>query len=263
MRSNAVDVYLQRATALSIIPNFWLTREYLGVQDISAKTNGELIWIQEGEWALFPPLPVFGTIETEEIEQKCPPMKIWSDFENYSLGTRLEFLDWEYVYDSRSFFDLRGGRWKVFRKNARKWPRNNPNWAYSEIPPLEFYIRRLLVKWLSRRSDQEIADSESLLWFLLHGSRRAFIFRENEKNREWELIGINVWDANGKYLIYRYCIVDPDEPFLDEFMRLLFYRMHRNKLVIDGGVLDNPGLERFKDRLNPVKKRAIYSKQIN
>jgi len=31
-------------------------------------------------------------------------------------------------------------------------------------------------------------------------------------------------------------------------------------LVIDGGVLDNPGLERFKDKLNPIRKRPVYTR---
>jgi len=63
--------------------------------------------------------------------------------------------------------------------------------------------------------------------------------------------------------MYRYCIADPDEPFLDEFMRLLFYQRNAaGKLVIDGGVLGRPGLERFKDKLNPVKKRPVYSRKM-
>ena len=63
------------------------------------------------------------------------PKKIWSDFDNLQLGgindRKSQFLDWEYIFDPNSFKDLSGKKWEVFRKNIRKWPRNNPNWVYS------------------------------------------------------------------------------------------------------------------------------------
>jgi len=244
--------YLERAEALRIVPNFWLTQEYLSIQDTTIKSNGKVIWIQEDDWAIFPPLP----ISSDVIHPgDCPPLRIWSDFENFTLGEKTEFLDWEYTYDSNNFFDMEGGKWKTFRKNVRKWPQRNKEWKYVRTPPPLPEIEGLLIKWLECRGG-EIHDDESLLWFVCSGGNRSFIFKKDK------LVGINVWDANGDYLMYRYCIVDPEEPFLDEFCRWLFYQTMPNRLVIDGGCLGNPGLERFKDRLNPVKKRAIYSRVI-
>jgi hypothetical protein len=45
-------------------------------------------------------------------------------------------------------------------------------------------------------------------------------------------------------------------------MRYLFYRdpeiRNQNKLVNDGGVLDNPNIKAFKDKMNPVRVREVY-----
>lgn len=266
----AVDAYLKRASELRIVPNFWLTREYcLSIQDnISLETNGKVIWLQEGDWALFPPLPVKGQIY-EGIENDCPSLKIWSDFENYSPGEKekAEFLDWEYTYDSSDFLDLSGSRWRVFRKNVRKWPRANKDnlWNYTPLSPKREEIERLLIKWLEHREEKTIHDDKSLEWFIFNGSRREFLYlRRKDASRDL-LVGINVWDEYKSFpyrVIYRYCIVDPEERFLDEFCRLLFYRSLPGRYVIDGGTLGNPGLERFKDRLNPVSKRPVYSRRI-
>ncbi|OQC75334.1 MAG: hypothetical protein BWX44_00065 [Spirochaetes bacterium ADurb.Bin001] len=246
--------YLERAFQMTISPNFWLTKEYLSFQkDMVLKELKGWIWLQEGEWAVFPPLP-----SLDYTPSLVPPkLKIWSDFGNYSLGSELEFLDWEYTYHSRDFSDMRGKKWAVFRKNSRKWPQRNNNWAYTVHAPPNKQIEALLIKWLCKKSNEEIEDAETLLWFVFNGTRRAFLYHHEE------LIGINIWDECyfSNYVVYRYVIVNPDEPFLDEFMRLLFYQ-NVQAYVIDGGVLGRPGLERFKDKLNPIYKRPIYSRQI-
>jgi hypothetical protein len=50
---------------------------------------------------------------------------------------------------------------------------------------------------------------------------------------------------------------------LDEFVRYLFYTdreiLSKNKFINDGGTVGNSGLERFKDKLNPFRKRKVYS----
>jgi len=249
-----IDQYLARAHELKIIPNFWLTKEYLSIQkNMKLETGNGFIWLQEDEWAVFPPIPLFDIFDT--VKPSLPKLKIWSDFVNYSVGEPIQFLDWEYTYYSTNFFDMRGGKWEVFRKNSRKWPRRNEGcWTYTtDVPPVP-EIKSLLIKWLDNKKDEEIADSESLIWFMFHGSNRAFLKRKSE------LVGVNIWDENGDWLIYRYCIADTEERFLDEFLRLLFYQSFPGRLVIDGGVLDNPGLKKFKDKLNPVQKRLVYSR---
>lgn len=50
-----IDQYLERAHELKIIPNFWLTREYLSIQpNIKLETDGKFIWLQEDEWGSIP-----------------------------------------------------------------------------------------------------------------------------------------------------------------------------------------------------------------
>ncbi len=249
-----VSRYLERARALGVVPNFWLTQEYLNIQDAELEQNGKVMWIQEDDWAVFPPLPIYYDSAGEE---DCPWLRVWSDFQNLKMGKQMEFLDWEYTYDSNNFNNMVGQKWAVFRKNSRKWPRGR-GWTYKQHPAPNSCVERLVMKWLEGKpSAEEIQDEESMIWFLFNGSRRAFLFEGDE------LKGVNVWDSNEPYLMYRYCVTDPEEPFLNEFCRLLFYQSVPGRLVIDGGSLGNPGLERFKDKLNPIKKRPVYSRAIN
>ncbi len=251
--------YVNRAQQLGICPNFWLSIDYLRFQeDARLEENGQMMWVQEGDMAIFPPLPIHGRLGdiVWPLADGFQSIRIWSDFVNYSLGEPVEFLDWEYTYRSDNFADLRGGQWAVFRKNIRKWPKANPLWEYTTDLPSEVSIHKLLLRWLDARPDAEIHDDTSLLQFVFEGRHRAFL-REGGR-----LVGINVWDAyNDRYLMYRYCLADPEEPFLDEFLRHQFYQSHPHKIVIDGGSLGNKGLERFKDRLNPVRKREIFTKE--
>jgi len=84
------------------------------------------------------------------------------------------------------------------------------------------------------------------------------LYDENE-----QLMAINAWDENWEFINYRVCIVRQNEPFLDEFVRWLFYTdsqiQSSGKLVNDGGTLGSPGLERFKDKMNPYRKRITHS----
>ena len=258
LTSPGLDDYLKRAKVLGIIPNFWLTKEYLSTQNITPRSNGKVIWLEEDDWAIFPPLPLWGKLR--DVSLDSPTLRVWSDFENFTIGEPLEFLDWEYTYDAYNFQVMKGKRWAVFRKNSRKWQKDK-KWEYKPLLPggNNKQAEALLVKWLESKPEEEIHDQESMLHFVLKGSLRGFLFDKDK------LVGVNAWDWNElhrTFLMYRYCVTDPDEPFLNEFARLLFYQSMPGWLVIDGGCLGNPGLERFKDKLNPVKKRAIYSKII-
>lgn len=244
--------YLQTAKEMKIIPNFWLTEEYLNIQDITVKNNRRFIWIEEGEQALFPPLPKIGKTITQA---NFSSLSIWSDFVNYRLGEITDFLDWEYTYDSKNFNTMTGKKWAVFRKNSRKWPKER-DWEYTLTPKDEGQITRLFIDWLMNKIGENIEDDETMHWFIFNGSLRGFLYEKGK------LMGINVWDTNDPYIIFRYCITDPKESWLNEFMRLLFYQSQPNKIVIDGGILGNPGLEKFKDKLNPIRKRPVYSRII-
>jgi hypothetical protein len=73
------------------------------------------------------------------------------------------------------------------------------------------------------------------------------------------LVGINIWDSSWMFTNFRYSFTDPDEPYVAEFLRLLFYRSQTG-MINDGGSLGDPNLERFKDKLNPYRKNKIFSK---
>jgi hypothetical protein len=251
MQTEEALIYLNQIKRLGIIPNFWSTLEYLEYQDdMKLESNDRAIWIQEEDVAVFPPIPKDGNLGDLK---GYPDIKIWSDFPNFSIGVPEEFVDLEYTYLANSFRELSGKQWATFRKNVRKWPRNN-EYQYEVI---DKDTEKLLIEWLESRPDSIIEDDQTLIKFVTKGRNRAFLTSKNE------LVGVNVWEQfDDEYVIYRYCIAKPEEPFLDEFLRYLFYLSIPDKIVIDGGVLGNPGLERFKDRLNPFQKRAVFSRMI-
>lgn len=255
MKTADAFIYLNRARELGIVPNFWLTQEYLEYQnDARLKMNGHAIWIQEEDKAIFPPLPMNRPLGNRD---GFPMIEVWSDFPNYTVGEPVRFLDWEYTYKADNFRDLSGGQWATFRKNIRKWPRHNPCHSETRSQPRYTDVVRLLLEWLEARPDAKIEDDQTMIRFVTQGRHRSFLLRDGE------LVGINVWDVyDSQYIMYRYCVAKPDEPFLDEFLRSLFYQSVPGKTVIDGGVLGNAGLERFKDKLNPYSKRPVYSRRI-
>jgi len=197
------------------------------------------------------------------------PDKVWSDLPGFAAvagPSEAIPLDLEYLYDPRSFLDMKGKSWAVFRKNVRKFPdRYKGGTEYNWI---DFYdLRRdrreekigsLLEEWLEDRPDQEIHDSQLMIDYLFRGWRRKVLWNTSSN----QLLGINVWDENWKYVNFRFSICR-NTPFLSEYMRYLFYTdktiLNPNKLVNDGGVLDNDSLKRFKDKLNPISVRQVNS----
>jgi len=270
--------YLKTLHQLRISPNFWCSEEYLekaGLHSLRIKwpltplagegSRTRLFWVvPDGEWWLAPPLEE--GVGVRAIPDN--PNRIWSDF-SLSLGggTVLpapyskHLLDYEYMYDPWCFRDLSGGRWRTFRKNINKWERENKGRGvtYMETPGdylQEEDLKRLMVEWLGNRDAETIHDDEVMLAFVFGGRNRAGLFRDGE------LIGLNVWDHSWAFINFRYSICLP-EPGLADYLRLQFYRHEpiqlSGKLVNDGGVLDKPSLKFFKDRLNPVRVREVFS----
>lgn len=256
MKAGEAIIYLNQAQKLGIIPNFWLCLQYLQFQKKARLVKNSLaMWIEEEGKLLFPPLPTQKPLgNTKGFPTNVP---IWSDFSNYSVGEPIEFLDYEYSYYSTDFQNLSGGKWSVFRKNIRKWPNKNPNSKYTMKPPRDEEIHDFFIRWLEARPDMEIHDPDTMIQYITKGNCRAFLYRDSG-----ELVGINIFDIyDAKHVIYRYCIVAPNEPFLDEFLRYQFYSWIPHRIVIDGGTLGSVGLERFKDRLNPFRKRMIFTRK--
>jgi len=268
------EPYLTQLQTLNLIPNFWMSQEYFDKAGIDESVwtapNGidYVIPTQLG-YLMFPPLNQEG-IGYNLLTIMAVPKNIWASLPDnevppdwYTGGDYLtEFLDFNFIYDPKGFLGMEGKTWQTFRKNVRKWPRNNPMSGYWDINPnckwTEEALRRLLIDWLQLMGeDTEIHDDEVLFKYVFEGLNRKGLF-----NRMGELVGLNIWDENYKFINYRFCICR-NEPFLSEYMRYLFYRdpliQAKGKLVNDGGALDRPELERFKRKLNPIRVYDIFS----
>ena len=218
------------------------------------------IWIQErqSDMALFPPLPVILGLAIN-----AKHMKVWSDFENSKvpIPCKFKFLDYEYIYNPKHFNDLSGGKWEVYRKNIRKWLISNTSWSYRESFQWK-EVSTLLADWFERRKST-IEEAGMIATYGAYGDEIEGIHRKFLYDGYGKLAAINIWDENWYYINYRYVLTVADQPHVDEFARYCFYTdreiQSKGKLVNDGGSLGNEGLERFKDKLNPVKKRKMYS----
>lgn len=253
-----VKTYLMKSKNWGITPNFFMSEPYLALCDARLIKKDGWMWLVDGEWCLFPPLPITNSKDTIVP----PPMNVWALFEeDRPINEHYKFLDWQYVFDPKDFLNMSGKVWETFRKNSRKWPRRNLEWRYSNEVPDHGEACELIAQWLESKVNT-VLDGELLAEFT-HFNKDLPISRKYLYNKEGRLMAINAWDVNWKYINYRVCMVREGEPFLDEFVRWLFYTdadiVKVNKLVNDGGTLGCAGLERFKDKMNPTKKIKIYS----
>lgn len=256
--------YLELLEKGSITPNFWCSEEYFDKAKLTEVYDSGTWGILDQDWGLmFPLLDSIGGYFERIVEPDVD--KIWSDFPEWKpKGWNSKFLDYEYIYDPKIFLHMEGGDWATFRKNCRKWPRRfgNGNLIYGWISSFSYFspkdeLSDVLISWLENKSSEDmVMDSEVLVKYLFHGQNRKILYHKNK------IYGVNIWDENYKYINFRYSICRPEE-FLSEHMRWLFYTdpfiQEKNKLVNDGGVLDNPKLKFFKDKMNPLQVREVYS----
>jgi hypothetical protein len=248
-------LYLTLIEQHTILPNFFISETYLNRPDFVWKYIDGWVWIEENGQVVFPPLPIYSEYEWE----KLPVDNFWCGFisPDMDYGNQ-EFLDYNYLYDPKNFCDLSGSKWTTFRKNYKKFPNRNPGWKYSTTVERS-KVYALLDKWLMARIDTA-EDSEFIIDTILKPSPQDYIrYLHDGKGN---LVAINYADENYMYINYRFLICDRT-PFADEFARYCFYTDpyigYKNKLVNDGGTLGNEGLEKFKDKLNPVEKIKLYS----
>ncbi len=249
--------YLNASRKIGVKSNFYLSQTYLELIGATCHFDNRMLFIRDEVVILFPPI--------KNGKFCCSPLnKIWSDLGANVTGYAYQFLDYEYIFDPLDFDNMEGGEWKVFRKNVRKWPRANPDWKYVWKHELKDYqlctVFSLIRGWLiSKITDCQDADllADVAHFSDLSGIQRKYLLYEDK------VVGINAWDENWEYINYRVCMVDKSQLYLDEFMRYIFYTdldiRAKGKWVNDGGVLDNPKLEKFKDKLNPLIKKKIYS----
>jgi hypothetical protein len=265
IKEKDLTLYLKQLQSLGIDPNFWCSEEYFqkaGLKEHRVRDGGTVYMSDPAtDWCVLPPInPHSGYLHWWR-----GPERIWSDLPGFEPeGYDKTFLDYEYIYDPRAFIDMSGGKWMTFRKNSRKWARRDGHaGSYTTAllaPPSQEEIEELLVSWLGTLGEQEVHDDEVLLKYAFEGQNRICLW-----DQENNLAGMNIYDRNWKYINFRYSICRP-EPFLAEYMRLLFYNSHvalgaaqNGVMVNDGGVLDRPSLKRFKDKMNPLKVREVHS----
>ena len=250
------ETFLEILEMGKITPNFWCSKEYLDLLDIDIVIDNNIIECYDDDILIFPPI----NINTFEIDLSNNPRRIWSDFDKKDIqGYKREFLDFEYFYNPSRFQNMAGGGWACFRKNSRKWPREN-KFIYRPLNENdELLLTDLLINWLSFNKNRiNIQDEEAILKCCFEGENRKGVFLLPE-----ELVAINVWDENYQFINFRFNFSDPKQPFLNEFSRLLFYLdeeiIGKGKIVNDGGIIDNEGLKFYKDKMNPLYVRKIYS----
>jgi len=247
---NLISAYWATIKRLNLLPNWWMSEEYIN--------KSGLAWTEEDSFSGFK-LP-------NESEWFFPPMKsdngfvycvnIYSGFLSNVICNDNKLLDLQFIYYPRDFLILEGHKWRVFRKNIRKYPkRYSEHLVYKRIKGTQNLnaIKELLLLWAKGR---EIFDNEIMIKFILDGKYRWGLFNDGR------LVGMNVWDENFTFINYRYCI-DDGTPFLNEYLRYCFYThptiLLINKYVNDGGCLDSEGLKKFKMKLNPIKVYKVFS----
>lgn len=257
-------LYLNLIRIYGIDPNFFISSTYLSQEGIKAYMENNWVWLEESGQPLFPALPLYMTKESDVWD--FPYVKdYWCGFDG-DVGNewmRLkdkQFLDYQYLYDPKNFINLSGGKWESFRKNVRKFLKRYHNYAYNTKRDYDD-VRILLGEWLKKHREN-VQDAEFIINCILTPSRDSEVYVKCLYDENGTLLAINWADENYKYINYRFVITN-GEPYVDEFARYCFYTdiviQQKNKLVNDGGCLGFKGLEKFKDKLNPVKKIKMYS----
>ena len=244
--------YLTLMRKGGIEPNFYVSIPYLTLCGAKCYQAGEMSWVEANGWMIFPVLSAQGNfVYTTE--------SVWSDFQHYHNPQLISvMLDWEYIFNPVDFKTMTGGKWEVFRKNCRKWPREHDRWLYTLQCSNTQEVQQLLGNWLEAKGD-DMEDGETVVRFVLSdipGIERRYLYERDK------LVAVNAWDENEVFINYRVCITNGDA-WLTEFVREMFYSdpamTVRRKLVNDGGTVGNLGLERFKDKMNPLVKRQRFT----
>lgn len=254
----AGSAYLTAAERNNLSPNFWMSEEYLTCGGFVEVEENGWIWVMEPgqlEQAFLPPI----ALDPGKGMGLPPRMSVWASPVNFApvLAETYarEFLDWEYVFHPADFLHMEGGAWAVFRKNSRKWERNRTGVRYGPLPTsMGLSVASVLRDWFDA-ADREVQDADAMIKFVLEGEHREGVWDNGG------LKAVNVWDVNYAGVNFRYSVCR-SEPWLPEYARLRFYLARYTEgvtFVNDGGSMDNPQLEAFKDKMNPAHKRPVYS----
>lgn len=253
--------YLNLVQSQNLTPNFWMSEEYIEkkglvwCRDSKSLLEGFKETSESNEWFF---LPIYDSMFWFNSNA------IYCGFLRQDNSPYQDiFLDYQFIYDPKDFLNMEGHKWATFRKNVKKYPHRKTTgypfytnlYTDEDEDETKNEIIEFITNW-SIRKENKIYDPEILVKYALQGQHRKVLFFEER------LVGINIWDENFKFINFRYCI-DNGEPFLNEYMRYLFYTdpeiQNKNKLVNDGGSLDSEGLFNFKKKLNPIEILKVYS----
>lgn len=259
-------MYLDLLEKKQLTPNFWCSSEYFEKAGfIEYSYLGQIEIRDEDNDLIF---PVLDTSNNVAFVMKQEP--VWADFPcKFSAPIKeltTTFLDWNYIFDPKAFKEMAGKKWQTFRKNCRKYPnRLNEGESLCYVTAEQFQnywpdkagdaYGRFVEQWAEGIKWDSIEDGEVMSRYIVDGENRSILVDQDGAVR-----GVNIWDENYSMINYRYCLC-LDQPFLSEYMRYRFYlsMVNRDKLINDGGVLGDPNLKSFKDKMNPLRIEKIQS----
>jgi hypothetical protein len=274
--------WMNRLQSLNITPNFYCSCAYLTACGAGCYLSDDGRWAyvvdttEDGEdVCMFPPVPATDEVARAVPPQDWPPLFdfIWADFTggvNAPAGYQTSLMDYQYIYDQTLMAEAAGPAFATFRKNARKWPARSglelESVAVVRVPGAQ--AQELCGEWLEAHQTV-VQDVPNMLTYLLNPPPGALV--RGMLDNYGYLRALIAYDINYRYVNFRYCITRPNEPFLEEYVRMLFYRSPvaqmnvGRRLINDGGVVDNPGLMNFKDRLNPIRRfeSHTWTKTVN
>lgn len=263
---------------VTIMPNFWVSEMYFRHAGWKVVKNDTHVWvIDEDEVVMLKPLlyqendrkQTFGRVPASgayrvidyiwalHIGDNAAPGYMW-------VEPHMKKLDEQFIFDSKDFLTMEGGKWAVFRKNVRKFPnryekplcvRNFPAGTGKDRIQARTEV---LVSWLeSVDPTEEVYDSDVLLSYATDPQAAC----QEILDSDGRLLSVSYWDENHIFTNYRYCFCLP-LPYLSEYARYQFHVWHAghsDSPVNDGGSLGDPKLYAFKSKMNPRTVLDIYT----
>lgn len=261
--------YLKTAQNLHVNPNFWMSDEYLKAAEAVDYEQTGFSGVRADGLNLFPELmpPPWGFIKRGGNPYWASPILRPTMTNVITEENGHTFLDYNFLYRPSDLAEAKGGKFKKFRKNSRRVEKSHFQITGDLInTPISLQdIDNFVIEWVESKAPETVQDGDSLVNFFFNamatGEGIGIVAGRGEIG--WEIIGINLWDENWRYVNYRYCLANHGIPYADEFLRRRFYSQIAERVdkkwVNDGGSIDSEGLHRFKMSLNPVRVERIYS----